>query len=188
MPTAFRPTARLPSSLGTSSASPSFRPVPAAESHPVRIRRVRANLTQAELAQRANLSVGSIAALEEGRVRRVNPRLLHVLGNLTQIAPDDLQDEVDRWSNEDILSTLPQRARNTLSLPVSVVAQYTSFSQWRAELAPTPTAFASLLRVSRLSVAKLERGDVGIPKPIEHALATRLGVSPEYIEELRRLA
>ena len=161
--------------------------MPAIDDHPLRLRRLASGLTQIELARLAGVTRATIGQIEEGRVRRVNPAVLAVLADRSRQPVAVLVAEYEGWRDGQVLSSLSERGRNTLSLPPSVVAQYASFAQWRADVARNPTAFASLLRIPRSTVVKYEAGLTGMPSSLYYALINRLGLSEEYVKELRKL-
>jgi predicted transcriptional regulator len=70
---------------------------------------------------------------------------------------------------------------------------YRSFQQWRKEIAPTPTALASLLRLNAAVVSRYEAGDYkrGMPEVLSSKLLKVFGpygLTTDYILELEKLA
>lgn len=161
--------------------------MPVQDDHPLRRLRVRAGLSQQRLADLAHVTRNTVAAMEEGRVRRPNPAIVSALAQVTSTPLDELEKEVTSWASTPISQRLSLRAANTLSLPPLVVSRYSSIKQWRSDVASTTTAFASVLRLPRSTVLKWERGEVAMPKSIERQLHAILGLSDEYITELKRL-
>jgi predicted transcriptional regulator len=68
---------------------------------------------------------------------------------------------------------------------------YKSFKQWRSEIAKTPTALASMLRINPAVVARYEGGRLsGFPELLSRQLLEAFkpyGMTPEYVLELEKL-
>lgn len=161
--------------------------MPAADDHPMRLRRIRAGLTQVDLAKMGGVTRNVIAQIEEGRVRKPNAKVVGALAAHMNTTPEQIFEEVHTWRSTPTNTLLTLRALNALSLPPTYVAKYTNFLHWRRDIAPNPTSFASILRLPRATVIKYESGEVAMPKPMVTALSSILGLSDEYIEELRKL-
>lgn len=160
--------------------------MPVADDHPVRLIRMSANLTQMDVAKAAGVSRATVQSIEEGRTNGVNHKVLGVLEIASGLTGEVIQDRIKAW--QDITpDDFSIRARLVLGLPVHFVEQYESFAQWRRDISPNPTAFASLLKVPRSTVLKYEAGEVAMPKPLYAALQTRFHLSQEYVEALRKL-
>lgn len=159
------------------------------ENHPIRQRRLRAGLTQQQLAAQAGISRATVCQIEEGRTIAMNDKVIRVLAEATHVPPATVAEEYLSWRDEDVVALLPPRAQNALALPPHVVKRYPSWKVWRNDIASNPTKFASLLRVPRSTVVKYEHShnDEALPKSIVNALATHFGLSDEYIDALRNL-
>lgn len=162
--------------------------MPAADDHPIRLLRMRAGVSQSALAQAAGVTRATVAQIEEGRVKTVNRQVIASIARLARTDPSAVVDAVTVWQRKPTeKDALSLRAKNTLALPPHLVAQYRSFVQWRRDVAVTPTAFASLVKIPRTTLVKYERGEVAMPKVLYRALNTQLGLPEDYIEELRKL-
>jgi len=163
--------------------------MPIIESHPMRLRRIVAGLSQQKLATLSGVSRATISQIEEGRTKRPPESVFTILGQFGGQSPEFIEREFARWmaaTEKDV--ELSPRAQAALALPPSIVATYPSWNVWRSDIAPTPTAFASLLRVPRNTVAKYENNpNMSLPKSIMMALTTRFGVTPEYLQALMEL-
>jgi hypothetical protein len=105
-------------------------------------------------------------------------------------SPEELTKKVDAWRTQETDEILPTRWRAVISLPAEeIVRFYPTFQHWRMELSDNPTHFASVLRINRLTVSKYERGQFvgGMPDTLAHALASRLGLSEDYLTALESL-
>lgn len=156
--------------------------MPSIPNHPVRLLRARAGMTQGELAKEAGVTRPAIAAIEEGRVKKPGQPIIHALSVRTGVTPEVIERELEQWRTAS--PTLSRRATNTLALPPEILRQYSSFAQWREDIAPTITAFASLAKTPRASVARYEKGELAqMPSSLINALYS-LGASDVYISEL----
>lgn len=166
------------------------RLMPNYEAHPMRVLRRRHGLEMKELARLAGVSRATISQMEEGRVKRPNPKVVAVLSRLSGISPDDLTAKVEAWRSTSAGNLIPRRGNATALLEPRLLDQfYRSFSHWRGEFADNPTSFSSLLRINRMTVAKYERGEFvgGMPDSLFNALCTRLGLSDDYVTALEQL-
>jgi len=164
--------------------------MPNYEQHPMRVLRRRYGLEMVELARLAGVSRATVSQIEEGRTKKPNIKVVKVLSNYSGISPNTILDKVREWQETPSEEILPPRYRGLLSLtPDAVLDLYPSFEIWRKEISETPTHFASVLRINRLTVAKYERGQFvgGMPDTLAHALITRLGISDEYLSVLETL-
>lgn len=159
------------------------------ENHPIRQRRLRAGLTQQQLASKAGISRATVCQIEEGRTIAMNARVIRVLAKATGVTPHVVAEEYQTWRDRDITEELSPRAKNALALPPDIVTRYPSWQVWRQDIAANPTKFASVLRVPRSTVVKYEdaHGHDALPKSIVTALGTRFKLSDEYIDALRNL-
>lgn len=135
----------------------------------------------------AAVSRSTVCQIEEGRTRGVNGSVLRVLADASGTPQEVLTTRFGEWLNGKGARHLDPRAMSALSLPPSVVAKYHSFQQWRQDVAPSPTALASMLKVPRGSIVRFERGEIPMPKAVYKALMHEFGLSEEYVDVLRGL-
>ena len=158
--------------------------------HPLRqIRRLH-GMEMVELARLAGVSRATISQIEEGRTKKPNKKVVHVLSRMSGATPEELYQRVDEWRDTKTEEVLPQRWKALLNLPAEDLATfYPSFQHWRMELSENPTHFASVLRINRLTVSKYERDQFvgGMPDTLVHALAARLGITEDYLNALEGL-
>lgn len=143
-----------------------------------------------ELARLAGVSRATISQIEEGRTKKPNKKVVQVLARMSGYSPEDLYQRVEHWRNQTPEEVLPPRWKALLSLsPEAVIDLYPSFKHWREELSDNPTHFASLLKLNRLTLSKYERDQFvgGMPDTLAHALASRLGITEEYLRALESL-
>lgn len=143
-----------------------------------------------ELARLAGVSRATISQIEEGRTKKPNRKVVQVLSRMSGYGAEELYEKIDQWREQTPETVLPARWKGLLTLtPEAVLDLYPSFQHWRMELSDNPTHFASILRINRLTVSKYERGQFvgGMPDTLAHALASRLGISEEYLSVLENL-
>lgn len=161
--------------------------MPIVQDHPLRLLRIRAGLSQGEVARRAGVSRSVVAQLEEGRITTPNENIVRVLAETTGTPPHKVVEDVALWHQQKV-TPLSRRAEMALSLPASIVEQYASYDQWRSDIAENITQLSSLLRVSRNTIVAYEDGRTrSMPKPMIAALQNRLGLSDEYVSAVTRL-
>lgn len=161
--------------------------MPTVDNHPIRLARLRAGLTQGQLAFEAGVNRSAICQIEEGRTKRINARVLEVLGEYIGERPDSLNDRYERWRGLPGAHRLDARARNALQLPTDFLKQYKSFRHWRGDIAPSATALASMLKVNRTQLVKFEDGEIPMPKTVYAALAREFDLTDEYLNALMEL-
>jgi transcriptional regulator with XRE-family HTH domain len=147
-------------------------------------------LEMVELARLAGVSRATISQIEEGRTKKPNKKVVQVLARMSGHSTEELFQRIETWRNQTPETVLPARWRGLLSLSADAVQDlYPSFQHWREELSDNPTHFASVLRINRLTVSKYERGQFvgGMPDTLAHALASRLGLSEDYLSVLESL-
>jgi len=75
--------------------------------------------------------------------------------------------------------------------PYTLGQYYKSFKQWRREIAKTPTALASMLRVNPAVISRYEAGQLSaFPEILSRKLVEAFksyGMTPEYVVELEKL-
>lgn len=161
--------------------------MPIVQDHPLRLLRLRAGISQGEVARRAGVSRSSIAQIEEGRIEKPNERVVQVLAETTSTPAAKIMEDVALWHAQRV-APLTRRAEMALALPASIVAQYADYDQWRGDIAENVTQLSSLLRVSRNTIVAYEEGKTrSMPKPMIAALQNRLGLSDDYVAAVTKL-
>jgi transcriptional regulator with XRE-family HTH domain len=160
--------------------------------HPLRIARLRANISQEQLAKRAGVQRSAISAIEDGRTKKPTDRLIAVIAPLVSLSADDLNQEIQTWLDRPIEAPLKPSAVNLLAIPPYVLGQYyRSFKDWRTELAPTHTAFASMLRMNPATIRDYESGKLqSLPDSFARQMLKAFekhGFTPEYLAALEAL-
>lgn len=160
--------------------------------HPVRLARLRCNLSQVELAGLAGVVRSAVTAVEDGRTRRPDVRILGVLAGRLGVGVDVLRVEVEGWVARPLVVDVKPSVAALMLVPPYVLSQYYgSFRQWRLEVASSPTALASLLRVNPAVVSRWESGELDrFPEVLSRKLVEafgRFGLSAEYVVELEKL-
>ena len=145
--------------------------------HPVRLARLELGLSQVELARRAGVGRAAVTAVEDGRTRRPSVRVLAVLADGLGCGVDELVERCVGWFEGPGVSGLPVRVQNLLLVPPYVLPQYySSFRQWRLEVSPSVTGFASLVRVNPAVVSRWESGELQrFPEALGRALLRSFG-------------
>jgi transcriptional regulator with XRE-family HTH domain len=152
--------------------------------HPLRLARIRAGFSQQQLASKAGVNRAAISAAEDGRTAMPNDKILAVFGD------SDLRKEIELWNARPLSPSLRPSARNLFLIPPYTLNQYyASFAQWRAEIAPTPTAFASMLRINPAIVRDYESGKLQqMPDGLSAKMLEAFGFDGEYLVALEGLA
>ena len=160
--------------------------------HPLRIARLRVNISQEQLAKRAGVQRSAISAIEDGRTKKPTDRLIGVIAPLVSLDADTLLNEIQAWLNKPIDAPLRPSAANLMVIPPYLLGQYyKSFVAWRREIAPTATAFASMLRMNPATIRDYESGKL---QTLPDSLARQMlkafeshGFSPDYLAALESL-
>lgn len=160
--------------------------------HPLRIARIKAGLSQEALAKKAGVQRSAVSAIEDGRTRQPTERLIGTLAPLLSMSADELDGEIRDWVNRPLQPNLKPSAQNLMMIPPYTLAQYyKTFQQWRAEVAPTQTAFASLLRINPAIIRDYESGKLlSLPDGLSAKMLEAFepyGFSPEYLVALEGL-
>ncbi len=160
--------------------------------HPVRLWRLKCGLSQVELAGLAGVVRSAVTAVEDGRTKKPDDRILGVLASRLGVGVGVLRGEVEAWVGRPLVVDVKPSVRALMEVPPYVLSQYyRSFRQWRLEVAASPTAFASLLRVNPAVVSRWEAGELDrFPEALSRKLVEafgRFGLSPEYVVELEKL-
>ncbi len=160
--------------------------------HPLRIARIKAKLSQQELANRAGVQRSAISAIEDGRTKRPTERLTATIANILGIDQQSLNDEITAWANKPIRPSLRPAAQNLMLIPPYTLAQYyRTFAQWRSEIAPTQTAFASMLRINPAIIRDYENSKLqSLPDGLSGKMIEAFepyGFTAEYLTALEGL-
>lgn len=160
--------------------------------HPIRIARLRANISQLQLAKRAGVNRAAISAIEDGRTKRPTERLIGSIAPLVGMSTAELTDEIQAWMDKPITAPLKPSSANLLLIPPYLLGQYyKSFEAWRREIAPTATALASMLRMNPATIRDYESGKLqSLPDSFARQMLKAFeshGFSPEYLAALESL-
>lgn len=160
--------------------------------HPLRIARLRANISQESLAKRAGVQRSAISAIEDGRTKRPTERLIAAIAPLVSMSAAELEQEIQAWLNKPIEAPLKPSAQNLMVIPPYVLGQYyKSFVEWRREVAPTQTALASMLRINPATIRDYENGKLqSLPDSLARQMLRAFepyGFTPEYLAALEAL-
>lgn len=157
--------------------------------HPLRIARLKAGLSQLELAKRAGVQRSAVSAIEDGRTRKPTERLIATLANNLSMDSAELESEIQEWLTKPLSPALKPAAENLMLIPPYTLPQYyKTFQQWRAEIAPTQTAFASMLRMNPAIVRDYENGKLQrMPDGLSAKLMEAFNIDPEYLVALEGL-
>lgn len=157
--------------------------------HPLRLARLKAKLSQLDLARLAGINRAAVSAVEDGRTIMPSDKLLEAAAHAAQTTPDALRKEIELWNARPLQPLLRPSARNLLLIPPYTLSQYyNSFVQWRAEIAPTPTAFASMLRINPAIVRDYESGKLlKMPDGLAAKMLEAFGFDGEYLAAVEGL-
>lgn len=157
--------------------------------HPLRLHRLRLKLSQQELANRAGVQRSAISAIEDGRTQQPTDRLISTIAGILDVPKETLIEEIRSWLNKPLKPSLSKAAQNLMVIPPYVLGQYYStFSSWRAEIAPTHTAFASMLRLNPAIIRDYENGKLQrMPDGLSGKLLEAFGIDGEYLVALEGL-
>jgi len=160
--------------------------------HPLRIARLRAGISQEQLAKRAGVQRSAVSAIEDGRTKKPTTRLIGKLSSILDIPESELYGEIEAWLERPITAPLRPSAINLMVIPPYLLGQYyKSFQSWRSEIAPTATALASMLRINPATIRDYESGKL---QTLPDSLARQMlkafeahGFTPEYLAALEAL-
>lgn len=160
--------------------------------HPIRLARIQAGLSQVELARAAGVNRAAITAIEDGRTKRPDDRILGTLAARMDIPAAELAQQVEAFLTQPLSVAVPPAVENLMLIPPYTLSQYyKTFRDWRREIAKTPTALASMLRVNPAVISRYEAGKLsGFPELLSRQLLEAFkpyGMTPEYIVELEKL-
>jgi len=156
--------------------------------NPLRLRRLAAGLSQAELARRAGIHRSSLVFIEEGQTRHPSLDTLGKLSVHLQVPATALQGELALWlSKQGAVWDHKQRA--ILAQPAATItATYPSFVAWRKDLGLPTHRLAQMLGVSRSTVLEYESGlrVSGMPDSMWSGLM-RIGLRSDQVAALAEL-
>ena len=157
--------------------------------HPIRLARLKAGLSQNKLASMASIQRSALTAIEDGRTKRPTAQLVGTLAAIFDIPATELEKEIETWLSKPLTPNLKPSAKNLLEIPPYVLSQYyRSFAQWRSEIAPTQTAFASMLRLNPAIVRDYENGKyLKMPDGLSGKMLEAFGLDGEYLVALEGL-
>lgn len=160
--------------------------------HPVRLARLQLGISQIQLAKMAGVNRAAITAIEDGRTKKPSDTILVPLATGLGTTITDLREQVETFINQPLEVKVPPAVENLMLIPPYTLGQYyKSFKQWRSEIAKTPTALASMLRINPAVVARYEGGRLsGFPELLSRQLLEAFkpyGMTPEYVLELEKL-
>lgn len=158
--------------------------------HPVRLLRLRAGFSTQGLSQFSGVHRSTITAIEEGRPRMPDFETLAALAGPLRVDVRTLVSRVEEWAVENERPLLAPAARAALAVePRHLLNLFPTFAVWRAQFAPSVTAFSSMLGVNRkvLSDYEVGRKRRGMPVTLSRAMLVRLDVSDEYLLAVQAL-
>jgi transcriptional regulator with XRE-family HTH domain len=160
--------------------------------HPVRLARLQLGLSQVALANRASVNRAAITAIEDGRTKRPAEQIIAVLSAGLGIEASELIEKIENFTSAPLEIDAPPAVANLMLIPPYTLAQYyKNFRQWRLEIAKTPTALASMLRVNPAVISRYESGKLSVfPEILSRKLVEAFksyGITPEYVVELEKL-
>lgn len=160
--------------------------------HPLRIARLRAGISQEQLAKRAGVQRSAVSAIEDGRTKKPTTRLIEKISTILDLADNELEQEIQAWLDKPITAPLRPSAMNLMVIPPYLLGQYyKSFQAWRLEIAPTATALASMLRINPATIRDYESGKLlALPDSLARQMLRAFeqhGFTPEYLVALEGL-
>lgn len=165
--------------------------MPKIDDHPVRVARIYAGLSQEKLAAVVGINRATLSALEEARIANPKAETLDALTAALALPDGELERRLASWrtSWRERGPVLTPVAKILLQQPPTVIARFPSFVDWRKRIAPTATAFASMLGLSRGTLTEYERGirTRGMPEALSNALMHVLKINGEYLRMLQLL-
>lgn len=160
--------------------------------HPVRLARLQLGISQIQLAKMAGVNRAAITAIEDGRTKKPSETILVPLANGLGTTVTELQQQVETFISQPLEVKVPPAVENLMVIPPYTLNQYyKSFKQWRSEIAKTPTALASMLRINPAVVSRYESGRLSaFPELLSRQLLEAFkpyGMTAEYVLELEKL-
>lgn len=160
--------------------------------HPMRLARLEAGISQVQLAKLAGVNRAAVTAIEDGRTKTPSDTILAPLAVKLDIPVSVLKDRCITFSKEPLDIKAPPAVSNLMLIPPYTLNQYyPNFTAWRREIAKTPTALASMLRINPAVISRYEAGQLaGFPELLSRRLLEAFGsygMTPEYVIELEKL-
>jgi putative transcriptional regulator len=160
--------------------------------HPIRLARLQLGISQVELAKRAGVNRAAVTAIEDGRTKNPSDAILIPLANGIGATIDELRAECTKFASSPLEIDAPPSVANLMIIPPYTLGQYyKTFRQWRTEIAKTPTALASMLRVNPAVVSRYEAGEMqAFPEALSRKLLEAFkpyGMTADYVVELEKL-
>lgn len=160
--------------------------------HPIRLARLQLGISQVELAKRAGVNRAAVTAIEDGRTKTPSDAVLTPLANGLGTTVEELREECAAFATAPLEVNAPPAVANLMVIPPYTLSQYyPNFKAWRREIAKTPTALASMLRVNPAVVSRYEDGKMtGFPEALSRKLLEAFkpyGMTTDYIVELEKL-
>ena len=160
--------------------------------HPLRLARLQLGLSQVALANRAGVNRAAITAIEDGRTKNPSQKIIDVIATGLGINEDELIKQIQDYITKPVTVAAPPAVANLMVIPPYTLNQYyKTFRQWRLEIAKTPTALASMLRVNPAVISRYEAGQLSaFPDILSRKLIEAFkpyGITPEYVVELEKL-
>lgn len=156
--------------------------------NPLRLARLKAGLTQTELARRAGIHRASLVAIEEGRTRNPAPATLGALSRHLATSDTQLQHELSLWLARQAPSWDHRQRALLGQSAAAITTTYPSFAAWRQDLGLPVHRFAATIGVSRSTVLEFEAGlrVGGMPDTMISGLL-RLGMPTDAVLALAAL-
>jgi len=160
--------------------------------HPLRLARLQLGLSQVALANKAGVNRAAITAIEDGRTKNPSQKILDVIASGLGINEAELAQNIQDYVTKPVSITPPPAVQNLMVIPPYTLNQYyKTFKQWRLEIARTPTALASMLRVNPAVISRYEAGQLSaFPDILSRKLIEAFrpyGITAEYVVELEKL-
>lgn len=160
--------------------------------HPIRLARLQLGISQVELAKRAGVNRAAVTAIEDGRTKTPSDAILTPLALGLGTTIEELRQKCTEFASAPLEVKVPPAVANLMIIPPYTLSQYyPNFKSWRREIAKTPTALASMLRVNPAVVSRYEDGKMqGFPEALSRKLLEAFqphGMTAEYVVELEKL-
>lgn len=156
--------------------------------NPLRLRRLAAGLSQAELARRAGMHRSSLVFIEEGQTRHPADETLDTLSVHLQVPASTLRLELDTWLARQTPAWTRRQQAILNQTAAAVTEHYTSFAAWRKDLDLSQPRLAAVLGISRSTILEYESGIrvSGMPDALLSGLL-RLGLPTDVALALAEL-